>query len=94
LIDRHFVVVRLETTRIFRETSSRSKVSSLRCREGWEFNSSPLDTSVVDIAFVHDEAYDQDEFFLVDFEELLYPVIIKQDKIKTNNLLTWQFHFE
>jgi hypothetical protein len=75
-MDRRFVVVKLEITRIFRETSSRSKVSPLCCREGWEFSSSFLDTSDVDIAFVHDEAYDQDEMFLVDFEDLLYPVIV------------------
>jgi hypothetical protein len=76
LISRSFEVFESEITGIIRKASSRSKVSPLFCREGWELSSSLLNTSVVDIAFVYDEAYDQDELFLVDFEELLYPVIV------------------
>lgn len=64
------MTVHLEETRLL------SKIDPFRCRKGWEFDSSLLDTSVVDIAFVDDQAYDQDELFLIDFEELLHPVIV------------------
>ena len=76
LINRSVKVFELEIARIVRETSSRSEIDPFRCREGREFGSSLLDTFVVDIAFVDDQAYDQDELFLVNFEELLHPVIV------------------
>src|SRR5882757_6196743 len=76
LINRSVKGFELEIARIVREISSRNEIDPFRCREGWEFGSSLLDTLVVDIAFVDDQAYNQEELFLVNFEELLHPVIV------------------
>jgi len=64
-------VLEPEITRVFRETSLRSEITPLRCREGWEFSSGTLNTFVVDVALVEKKAYDQDEMFLLEIEELL-----------------------
>lgn len=55
-INSGFDVFETEAVRFFRETSSRSKISPLRLREGWEFSLSLLDTPVIGIAFVGDKA--------------------------------------
>jgi hypothetical protein len=76
LINRSSEIFELEKAGVCRETSLRGEFSPLCCREGWEFDSNPLKTFVVDVAFVDEIAYDQDQLFLVDFEELLKPVIV------------------
>ena len=49
----------------------RSEINPLGQREGWKFDSNPLETCIVDVSFVYKMAYDEDELLLVDFEELL-----------------------
>jgi hypothetical protein len=76
LINRSGKISEPESVRIPRETNLLGEIDPFLRRERWEFDSSLFDTPVVEIALVDDLAYNQEEFFLVNFDELFHPVII------------------